>query len=159
MLRILVLDPGLTSGLLVCLQGPPPRIRMDIATSKVSLPALPGVLYRELEALAQTALPGDETLLFHETFNLRAGKARQQAGSVMPSSEGIGVLRGVAHALGFAPPIGLAPGVKEAGKAFAARELPAVADARAACKNDHERDVCDLLGYVLRQRALNKGFC
>ncbi len=153
MLRLLVLDPGQTCGLLQA-RGPgnDPSVCM---TESVPLAALPARLLSVLRAGAAATQPGDETVLAYETFRLLPGKARQQGGSSMPASVGIGVLHGVAQSVGWGA-LGVHPACKTAGRAYAAKHLPSIAAARAAANNEHERDVCDLAGYVLRQRTLGK---
>lgn len=159
MLRLVVLDPGGTCGLLyAALEAPGPG---SVATTKCALDALPECLRAYLWALtlADRYAPGDKTLLVYESYHLRASRARQQAragSSHMPAAEGIGVFKGVAHALGFRPPIGVAPGIKAAGEKWGAKMLPDIAGARSKAHNDHERDVCDLAAYVLQQRSLGK---
>lgn len=163
MLRLVVLDPGGTCGLLHCVTEHQPHPDIPdiqlVATSKVALDALPARLYSDLVGLHQDYMVGDKTLLVYESYHLRASHAKQQArkgSSHMPAAEGIGVFKGVAHARGFSPPIGIAPGVKEAGEKWGAKMLPGIADARSKARNDHERDVCDLAAYVLQQRSLGK---
>lgn len=82
-----------------------------------------------------------------ESYNLRAPKARQQAGSAMPASQGIGMLRMACYAAG-AHLYMVPPGAKRAGRA--ALDAGGQA-ARAACRSEHERDAVDLLGFVLRE--------
>lgn len=148
-----MLDPGGTCGLLYGAGSDPSTL--EVATAKCALVALPQRLYADMAKLKRREVFSAETALVYETFNLVPGKARQQGGSSMPSSEGIGMLKGVACAFGWGT-VGVPPGCKTAGHQYAAKHLPTIAAAYAAAKNDHERDVCDLAGYYLRQRALGK---
>ncbi len=159
MLRLVVLDPGGTCGLLYGAGRTPETL--EVATAKCALAALPARLYEDLRELARKERFGDETLLVYETFTLRLEMARQQCrkgSNHMPSSIGIGVLHGVALCIGYGAwtPIGVPPGCKTGGHQYALKHLPTFAAAYVAAKNDHERDVCDLASFALRQRSLGK---
>ncbi len=148
-----MLDPGQTCGLLYAELGVGGA---RATTESRPLAWLVGALSHTLQRWETETRHGDELVLVYETFYLVPGKARQQGGSSMPSSEGIGVFRAVAHLLGHSAPIGVPPNCKTAGRAYAVKHLPSIAAARDAANNEHERDACDLAGYVLRQRKLGK---
>lgn len=86
-----------------------------------------------------------------EDYLLRGGRlAQQQAGSDMPSSLGIGICWGLCEALDTNLYLA-APGDKSAGH----MSLDNVgANAYSRARNDHERDVVDLAGYVIREMRL-----
>lgn len=157
MLRMLVLDPGETCGLLTCTWSVEAGA-VSVTTQTCSLHRLPETLASCIAAISNHLAIEDEALLAYETFHLRL--ARQQVGSAMPSAEGIGTLKGMSWCLAHAWSIaGLPPGCKTAGRAYAARNLwrlSALAAAHDEARNDHERDVCDLASYVIRQRILGK---
>lgn len=80
-----------------------------------------------------------------EDFKLRGGPHAGDAG--MTSAQGIGMCRMACYAMGV--PLFLVPPIcKRAGRmALDAAGL----EARERCRNDHERDVVDLCGFVLRE--------
>ncbi len=133
----LVVDPGKTTGLLHYSR----RAGWGMVATVRGLDHLP-LWLRDWVSL--------ETVEFVvcEGFTLAGGKmGRNQAGSDMPSSQGIGMCRLACDWAGI--PLYLAhKGCKTAGrKALDADGL----ERRKLAKNDHERDVIDIAGYVLRE--------
>lgn len=131
----LVVDPGKRTGVAV-VDAP-----SQIATSTLPLDELPDTL----QAFMRRSCP--PAFVVCEDFHLLGGKAMQQSGSPMPSAIGIGMLRTACDwtdiALYLVP-----PNIKRAGH----QALDAAGRAAyAACRNDHERDVVDIAGYVLRE--------
>ena len=135
---IFVVDPGLTCGIAVWRPG------HEITVSTVPLAELP----YELDAEAHRNCL---SFIVVENFHLDSRSARSQAGSDMPAPQGIGMCRAVSALSGT--PLFLSPrGCKSAGKAYIeAGHIPGGAEVRAACRNEHERDVVDILAYTLRE--------
>lgn len=129
---LVVIDPGKRTGVAVYDPG------TGYAVNTAGLDELPALLHE--------LLPGP-VFVACEDFHLTGGRAMQQSGSDMPSSRGIGMCQ-LACEWTDTPLILVQPGVKRAG--FKALDADGLA-ARAACRNDHERDVVDLTGYVLRE--------
>jgi hypothetical protein len=75
MLRLIVLDPGGTCGLLYGAGSDPSTL--EVATAKCALVALPQRLYADMAKLKRREVFSAETALVYETFNLVPGKARQ----------------------------------------------------------------------------------
>lgn len=148
-----MLDPGGTCGLLYGAQDPKDRAVAAVQTAVRPLAGLASQLCMDLRDLRALEMHGDETLLAYEAFTLNPRRRQDHS---MPSSVGLGIFHGVACALGYPPPIGIEPGRKTAGHQWARKQLPAVANAYDLAKNDHERDVADLAGYLLRQHSLRK---
>lgn len=129
----LVVDPGKSTGVLVYF---PPQVGCDAplwAVNTASLDELPNVL---TEAVS---------FVVCEDFKLRGGPHAGDAG--MTSAQGIGMCRMACYAAGV--PLFLVPPIcKRAGRmALDAAGL----EARERCRNDHERDVVDITGFVLRE--------
>lgn len=136
----LVVDPGLKCGVAHVDSG------SHYHVVSTPLEELPFVLRRALNVYNEL---GPATFVVCEDFHLLGGKARQQAGSIMPSSQGIGMCR-VACEWTDTPLYLTQPGCKRAGE----KALDAAGRAaRAACRNDHERDVVDIAGFVLREMS------
>lgn len=135
---LLVVDPGKATALNVVLPGGHMR------TNKAALDELPLALH----GLLQPSLDGDAVaFVVCEDYHLLSGKAMQQSGSSMPSSQGIGMCR-TACEWTDTPLYLVPPNIKRAGH----QALDAAGrDAYAACRNDHERDVVDIAGFVLRE--------
>lgn len=129
----MVLDPGGTCGV--------GERNWDITTSSMPLNRLPEYL---ADAVPRCAF------VVCETFILRPNTARFQTtkgSNHMPAAQGIGMARMACHAAGI-PLYMASPGAKTAGRK-ALDEAGLLA--RAGCRNEHERDVVDLIGYVLRE--------
>lgn len=142
----LVVDPGKRTGVaVVCVRENAAGSRYTrIITNVAALDELPGVL-RHL----QTG-PGFEeswTFVVCEDYHLLGGRAMQQSGSDMPSSQGIGMCR-TACEWTDTPLYLVPPNIKRAGHQALDAEGRAAYD---DCRNDHERDVVDIAGYVLRE--------
>lgn len=128
----LVVDPGKRTGVLIytpLYNGP-----LKWAVNTAALDELPKVL----------GLEGLEFVVC-EDFKLRGGPHAGDAG--MTSAQGIGMCRMACYAAGV--PLFLVPPIcKRAGRmALDAAGL----EARERCRNDHERDVVDITGFVLRE--------
>lgn len=129
----LVLDPGKTCG--VALWG------ASYDTNRwwtVPLDGLP-------QTLREHTLLGDARFVVCENFVLRGGAGNNDTS--MPASQGIGMARMACYAAGV--PLYLVPPIcKRAGHMALDEQGRA---AYAACRNDHERDVVDIAGFVLRE--------
>lgn len=132
---LLVLDPGKTTGTLLSYA--------DWRHCTAGTRALDSLA----DYLAAVLLRGETVkpeLVVCESFVLRGGAGNNDCS--MPASQGIGMARMVCHAAGV-PLYLVPPNCKRAGHAALDEAGKA---AYAACRNDHERDVVDLAGYVLR---------
>lgn len=127
-----VVDPGKTTGFLEYYRKPGWFIE------SFPLDELPAALH---------CGPGSSAPEFVvcEDFKLRGGPHAGDAG--MTSAQGIGMCRMACYAAGV--PLFLVPPIcKRAGRmALDAAGL----EARERCRNDHERDVVDITGFVLRE--------
>lgn len=133
----LVVDPGKTCG--ICYWSPPGIY--DVFT--VTLDALP-VLLEEM------VLTGRSRFVVCEDFSLVGGNRRNDP--KMPASQGIGMVKMACHAAQV-PLLLLQPNAKSAGH-FALDDHGTAAYGH--CRNDHERDVVDLTGFVIRQEMLGE---
>ncbi len=133
----LVIDPGKATG--VVLHHKHDGLQRAITVRQ--LDDLPYYLRSALE-------PGYVSFVVCESFILAGGQmGRNQAGSDMPSSQGIGMCRAICAWLEI--PLYLAhKGCKTAGRAALDRHGLAQRD---IARNDHERDAIDIAGYVLRE--------
>lgn len=135
----LVVDPGKRTGVLhytpagwlSIASNPEPWLRVNTA----ELDELPSVLWGA----------GDIGFVVCEDFKLRSGPHAGDAQMAAP--QGIGMCRMACYAAGV--PLFLVPPIcKRAGRmALDAAGL----EARERCRNDHERDVVDITGFVLRE--------
>lgn len=127
---ILVVDPGTRCGICVL----DPDIGYSVNTAQLD----------ELPGLLRWMLPGPVFVVV-EDYHLV--KAVVQMGSDMPSSQGIGMCRTACEWTDtqmFLVP----PNIKRAGhQALDAKGMAAWR----SCRNEHERDVVDITGYVLRE--------
>ncbi len=132
----IVVDPGKNTGLLTYADR-----HIGAVVTVRGLDALP-------QALDDWIVIGQARFVVCEGYTLAGGKmGRNQAGSDMPSSQGIGMCRAVCAWRGV--PLYLAhKGCKTAGRA--ALDADGL-ERRELAKNDHERDVIDIAGYVLRE--------
>lgn len=128
----LVVDPGKTTGFLEC------YCQAGWLSESFPLDELPAALYCGPGSLAPE-------FVVCEDFKLRGGPHAGDAG--MTSAQGIGMCRMACYAAGV--PLFLVPPIcKRAGRmALDAAGLKA----RERCRNDHERDVVDITGFVLRE--------
>lgn len=137
----LVVDPGGRCGVALI------DAAWDVYT--VQLDELAGDLHHSLW-MPRVYGPPDACAAFVvcEDFSLAGGRAGAvQAGSKMPSSQGIGMCR-VACEWTDTPLFLMPPNCKRAGH----QALDAAGRAAyEAARNDHERDVVDISGFVLRE--------
>lgn len=135
----LVVDPGKRTGI-ACVNmhaGGTGDIQTNVARLD-ELPAVLGVL---------RGRANEHAFVVCEDYHLLSGKAMQQSGSDMPSAQGIGMCR-TACEWTDTPLYLVEPGCKRAGH----QALDAAGRAAyAACRSDHERDVVDIAGFVLRE--------
>ncbi len=89
---------------------------------------------------------GAELHVGYEKFTLNPHQARQQAGSDMPASQVIGMLRMLAHLAGGSL-VPLGTNAKKPGRLAAPPEVLA---ARERARNEHQRDALDLASFMLR---------
>jgi hypothetical protein len=131
---LVVIDPGKRTG--VCVFHPAHGYTVNTAGLD------------ELPLLLRVLLLNEPVLLACEDYHLVGGRlAQQQAGSDMPSAQGIGMCR-VACEWTDTLMVLVQPNNKRAGHAaLDARGLAAWQ----ACRNPHERDAVDLCSYVLRE--------
>lgn len=132
---ILVIDPGGSTG--TALWSPHSPL---IAVDNLPLDDLPTFLRATLQSL-------DISMLVAEDYHLRGALSKQQSGSAMPSAQGIGMCR-VACEWTDTPMFLAQPGCKSAGRAALDRDGR---EARERCRNEHQRDVVDILGFALRE--------
>ena len=150
---IVVIDPGKRCGVCVytpgAVQWGSGGREVPFAVNTAALDELPGLLH-DLLFVGRPDVVGPDGIAFVacEDYHLVGGRlAQQQAGSDMPSAQGIGMCR-VACEWTDTTMFLVQPNNKRAG--FASLDAAGLA-ARASCRNDHERDAVDLTGYVLRE--------
>ena len=137
-LTFMVVDPGKRCGVCFYMTNEPNKPVYSVNTA--GLDELPGLL----QVLKKPGI----AFVACEDYHLVGGRlAQQQAGSDMPSAQGIGMCR-VACEWTDTTMFLVQPNNKRAG--FASLDAAGLA-ARASCRNDHERDAVDLTGYVLRE--------
>lgn len=133
----LVIDPGKRTGIAMV------STRWNIVMDTCPLDELPGMLSSLMEGWSKAP----PAFVVCEDYHLLSGKARQQSGSDMPSSQGIGMCR-VACDWTDTPLFLVPPNCKRAGHQALNAAGRAAYD---AARNDHERDVVDIAGFVLRE--------
>lgn len=126
---LLVVDPGGTTGLAIVERG------MFTFTGSVPLSGLP-------HYLADCGLGDYVSAVVCEDFSLNP---RRRNDPKMPASQGIGMCRLACEWAGV-PLFLLQPNMKTEGRAKLDEAGQA---ARAACRNEHQRDVVDLAGKAL----------
>lgn len=132
----LVIDPGKRTGVAVV---DPMRTVDPIRTNVAALDELSGLLGTFLQSVSAPAF------VVCEDYTQHAGPGRSDP--KMPSSQGIGMCRTACEWTDT--PLFLAPpGCKRAGHQALDAAGRATYD---ACRNDHERDVVDIAGFVLRE--------
>lgn len=129
---MMIVDPGGTCGIVEWIDGV-----WDV--SSCSLDDLP--VWLDSPSIIKYGF------LAAEVYYLQSSRARQQAGSDMPASQAIGMMRQMSQA--FELPFYLIPrNAKRAGH----QALDAAGqEAYAAARNIHQRDAVNLAGFVLRE--------
>lgn len=134
----LVVDPGGRCGV-GCIWPGAKHLRLAYSVDTVSLADL-------VDWVRQ--FRNEPAFVACEDYTLAGGRAgAQQAGSKMPSAQGIGMCRAVCE-LEDVSMFLLPPNCKRAGHQALDAQGRAAYD---AARNDHERDVVDLAGFVLRE--------
>lgn len=145
----LVVDPGTRTGL--CRYEPPRGHRGEprYITWNCPIDELPAALYAEFRGM-HTAAYQRPAFIICEDFRLAGGNRANAGATDMPASRGIGMCQMAVY--GADAELFMAQRtVKRAGQMALDRYGR---EARAAARNDHERDAVDLCGYVLRQMRL-----
>lgn len=134
-----VIDPGGTTGAGTFRLNDHGEL-VDFSVGSMALAALP----RDLHMLLACGDDGHIDVVLCEDFTLHAGRRNDPK---MPASQGIGMVRLASEWTGT-PLFLLQPNMKTEGRSkLDANGLAA----RAACRNEHQRDVVDLAGKTIHE--------